>query len=215
MSLRTSDEVRPWARSIRQKVSTRQMPPWFADPAHGSFANDARLNQQQIDTIVKWGDAGAPQGNPADTPQVPTYSDGWQLGEPDYVITLPRIEIPAEGKDIFPTPNPTIDIPDDRWVRAVEIRPSAREVTHHTVLSWGAAWAAAWSARPSGTRRHRRSRAERALHVRGEGYGDGTRHYGPGDPGGRRESALQPHIRGHARAEHPPGSELAQLSRDG
>ena len=60
---------------------------------------------------MKWVDAGAPQGNPADTPQVPTYSDGWQLGEPDYVITLPRIEIPAEGKDIFPTPNLTMTFP--------------------------------------------------------------------------------------------------------
>lgn len=134
MSLRTYDEVRPWARSIRQKVSTRQMPPWFADPAHGAFANDARLSQPQIDTIVKWVDAGAPQGNPVDAPKLPTFTDGWQLGEPDYIITLPRIEIPAEGKDIFPTPNITIDIPEDRWVRAVEIRPSNREVTHHTVL---------------------------------------------------------------------------------
>lgn len=53
MALRTYDEVRPWARSIKQKVSTRLMPPWFADPAHGTFAKDARLTDQQIDTIVK------------------------------------------------------------------------------------------------------------------------------------------------------------------
>src|SRR5215210_1384988 len=52
MALRTYDEVRPWARAIKQKVMAREMPPWFADPAHGSFANDARLSQQQIDTIV-------------------------------------------------------------------------------------------------------------------------------------------------------------------
>ena len=134
MALRTYDEVRPWARSIRQKVSTRQMPPWFADPAHGSFSNDARLTNQQIDTIVTWVDAGAPRGNPADEPHVPALPEGWQLGEPDYIITLPAIDVPAEGKDIFPTPNITIDIPDDRWIRALEIRPSNREVTHHSVL---------------------------------------------------------------------------------
>jgi mono/diheme cytochrome c family protein len=134
MSLRTYDEVRPWARSIKQKVQSRQMPPWFADPAHGSFKNDARLTDTQIDTIVKWVDAGAPRGNAADEPKPPALTEGWQLGEPDYVITLPTIDVPAAGKDIFPTPNLTIDIPEDRWIRALEIRPSNREVTHHTVL---------------------------------------------------------------------------------
>ena len=134
MSLRTYDEVRPWARSIKQKVQNREMPPWFADPAHGTFKNDARLSDKQIDTIVKWVDAGAPRGNPADEPTIPALPEGWQLGEPDYIITLPTIEVPADGKDIFPTPNITIDIPADRWIRALEIRPSNREVTHHSVL---------------------------------------------------------------------------------
>lgn len=134
MALRTYDEVRPWARSIKDKVAKRLMPPWFADPAHGTFKNDARLSQQQIDTIVTWVDAGAPRGNPADEPKVPVLTEGWQLGEPDHIITLPTVNIPAEGGDIFPTPNITIDIPEDRWVRAIEIRPSNREVTHHSVL---------------------------------------------------------------------------------
>lgn len=134
MPLRTFDEVRPWARSIKQKVASRQMPPWFADPAHGTFANDARLTTAQIDTIARWVDAGAPRGNPSDAPRPREFTDGWQLGEPDYIITLPTVEIPAEGKDYFPTPNLTLDIPEDRWIRAVEIRPSNREVTHHSVL---------------------------------------------------------------------------------
>ena len=110
------------------------MPPWFADPAHGTFKNDARLTDTQIDTIVKWVDAGAPRGNPADEPKLPALTEGWQLGEPDYIITLPTVNVPAEGNDIFPTPNLTIDIPEDRWIRALEIRPSNREVTHHSVL---------------------------------------------------------------------------------
>jgi hypothetical protein len=134
MALRTFDEVRPWARAIKQKVTSRQMPPWFADPAHGTFANDPRLSDQQIDTIARWVDAGAPRGNPADEPKVPAFTEGWQLGEPDYIITLPTVNIPAEGNDYFPTPNLTIDIPEDRWIRALEIRPSNKEVTHHSVL---------------------------------------------------------------------------------
>ena len=134
MALRTFDEVRPWARAIKQKVTAREMPPWFADPAHGTFANDARLSQQQIDTIVRWVDTGTARGNPADEPRLPSFTDGWQLGEPDFIITLPLVNIPAEGKDYFPTPNLTLDIPEDRWIRALEIRPSNREVTHHTVI---------------------------------------------------------------------------------
>lgn len=134
MPLRSFDEVRPWARAIKQKVVAREMPPWFADPAHGTFANDPRLSQQQIDTIVRWADTGAVRGRPADEPRLPAFTEGWQLGEPDYIITLPLVNIPAEGKDYFPTPNLKLDLPEDRWIRALEIRPSNREVTHHSVI---------------------------------------------------------------------------------
>ena len=65
---------------------------------------------------------------------MPSFTEGWQLGEPDYIITLPLVNIPAEGKDYFPTPNLKLDMPEDRWIRALEIRPSNREVTHHTVI---------------------------------------------------------------------------------
>jgi hypothetical protein len=134
MSLRTFDEVRPWARAIKQKVTSRQMPPWFADAPAGEFANDPRLTPQQIDTIARWVDGGAARGNPADEPKAPALTEGWQLGEPDYVITLPVVNIPAEGRDYFPTPSLTLDLPEDRWIRAMEIRPSNREVTHHSVI---------------------------------------------------------------------------------
>jgi hypothetical protein len=134
MSLRTFDEVRPWARSIKQKVIAREMPPWLADAAPGVFSNDPRLTPQQIDTIVRWVDGGLVRGNAADEPRLPALTDGWQLGEPDYIITLPVVNIPAEGRDYFPTPNLTLDLPEDRWIRAVEIRPSNREVTHHSVI---------------------------------------------------------------------------------
>ena len=134
MSLRTFDEVRPWARAIKQKVTSRQMPPWFAAAPPGEFANDARLSAQQIDTIAQWVDGGAVRGNPSDEPKLPALTEGWQLGEPDYVITLPVVNIPADGRDYFPTPNLALDLPEDRWIRAMEIRPSNREVTHHSVI---------------------------------------------------------------------------------
>src|SRR5215831_9715953 len=80
MSLITYKDVRPWARAIRDKVASRTMPPWFADPAHGTFKNDRSLTQAQIDTIVRWADADARQGDPAQMPALPKFAEGWQLG---------------------------------------------------------------------------------------------------------------------------------------
>jgi hypothetical protein len=78
MSLLTFDDARPWAKSIRQKVADRSMPPWFADPAHGKFANDTSLTDAQIATIVDWAERGAPRGDPADVPEAPAFDDiGW------------------------------------------------------------------------------------------------------------------------------------------
>jgi len=134
MSLLTYDDARPWVRSIRAKVVARQMPPWFADPAVGSFANDARLTDTEIATLTRWVDAGAPRGDDNDMPALPRFTEGWQLGEPDYVINLPEVQIPAAGGDYFPTPNVAVDIPEDHWIRAIEIRPSNRVVTHHSVI---------------------------------------------------------------------------------
>src|SRR5207253_6011308 len=93
-SLMTYDEIRPWARSIRQKVLAREMPPWYIDKNVGvqHFSNDASLSDAQIATIVKWVDAGAPQGNPADMPPPRTFPDeqAWQIGKPDVLVALPK-----------------------------------------------------------------------------------------------------------------------------
>ena len=137
MSLLTYQDARPYARAIRDKVVSRSMPPWFADPKFGSFANDARLSATEIDTIAKWVDTGAPQGDAKDMPNAPRFTDGWQLGEPDLIVELPEVQIPAampNGGDYFPTPNVAMDLKEDRWIRALEIRPSNREVTHHSVI---------------------------------------------------------------------------------
>lgn len=133
MSLLTYRDARPWARSIQRVVVNGEMPPWFASPEHGKWANDARLSRKEIDTIVAWVEGGAKPGDPAAMPEPPEFTEGWQLGEPDYVIELPEVTVPADGPDLFPNQFVRIDIPERRWVRAVEFRPGDRTVNHHQV----------------------------------------------------------------------------------
>jgi hypothetical protein len=90
MSLITYKEARPWARSIREKVVGGEMPPWPADPKHGEFANERKLSQREIDTISSWVDQGAPEGNPKDLPPAPQFAEGWRVGKPDVVLTMPE-----------------------------------------------------------------------------------------------------------------------------
>jgi mono/diheme cytochrome c family protein len=134
MTFTSYDEVRPWAKVIREKVRTREMPPWGADPAHSlKMRNDRSLTQAQIDTIVAWVDGGAPKGNDADLPPMPKFADGWTFGrEPDYVLEMPvEATIPAEGElgvQMFYTPVPWSE---DRFAETLEIRPGNRAVVHH------------------------------------------------------------------------------------
>ena len=94
MSLVTFRDARPWARAMKTKVESRQMPPWFADPAHGRFANDRSLSQKDIDTIAKWADSGALEGDPKDAPPpVEWPGDGWQI-KPDIVVRGPEFRYP-------------------------------------------------------------------------------------------------------------------------
>lgn len=137
MSLLTYREARPWARSIRRVVVNGEMPPWFANPEHGVWANDSRLSEQEIETIVAWVDGGALAGDPALMPEPPRFRDGWQLGEPDYVIELPPVTVPASGPDLVPNQLVRLDIPERRWLRAVEFQPGDRSVNHHQIAFMG------------------------------------------------------------------------------
>jgi mono/diheme cytochrome c family protein len=144
MSLVTYEETRPWAKAIKQRVATRNMPPWHLDKTVGiqKFQNDASLSDEQIATIVKWVDAGAPQGNPKDMPpakQWPT-DDGWKLskqfGEPDLVLKSDSYTMPARGQDVWFKPLTSVPLTEPRWVRAVEMRPgtpAGRRITHHVL----------------------------------------------------------------------------------
>jgi mono/diheme cytochrome c family protein len=134
MTLTSYEDVRPWAKVIREKVRSREMPPWGADPAHSlKMRNDRSLTQAQIDTIVAWVDGGAPKGSDADLPPVPTFADGWTFGrEPDYILEMPvEASIPAEGEvgvQMFYSPVPWSE---DRFAETLEIRPGNRAVVHH------------------------------------------------------------------------------------
>jgi hypothetical protein len=140
MSLLSFDEARPWARSIKTKVLAREMPPWAADPRFGEFRNHLTLEQPAIDTLVAWVDAGAPQGEGA-PPPAPALPDGWstEMGRPpDQVIETPfEFEVPATGE--VPTFTIWLKLPfkDDKFIEALELRPSNPRVVHHSSVSLG------------------------------------------------------------------------------
>jgi hypothetical protein len=134
MSLLTYDDARPYARSIKQRVVSRVMPPWGADPAHGEFKNDPRLSQAEIDTITAWVDGGAVKGHDADLPKAPQFADGWTIGKPDAVFTMEEeYDIPATGVIPYQYLRVPTHLTEDKWIQAIEIRPSANAQVHHVL----------------------------------------------------------------------------------
>lgn len=136
MSFMNYREVRPWAKSIREKVVSREMPPWFADPEYGEFSNDCRLSQKEIDTIVAWVEGGAKEGDPRDTPPNPKFVDGWQIGEPDVILPMTvEFEIPAEGVIPYKYFAVPTNFTEDRYVQFAEIRSGDRAHVHHVIVN--------------------------------------------------------------------------------
>jgi mono/diheme cytochrome c family protein len=135
MSLITYDAARPYARSIKQKVASKQMPPWGADPQYGTFRNDPRLSQKDIDTIVAWVDAGAPKGDDKDLPPAPQFAaEGWTIGKPDAVFTMEEsYQIPASGTIEYLYFRVPTHLTEDKWIQAIEIKPGARSHVHHVI----------------------------------------------------------------------------------
>jgi hypothetical protein len=145
MSLVTYEDVRPWIRSIRNRVATRQMPPWHIDKTVGiqEFKNDRSLSDEQMATVVRWIEAGAPRGNASDLPPARQWPDeqGWELakmfgGPPDLVIKSTPYTMPARAQDAWWRPIVETGLTEPRWVRAIEIRPSSvpgRRITHHAL----------------------------------------------------------------------------------
>jgi hypothetical protein len=144
MSLLTYQETRPWATAIKMRVLSRQMPPWHLDKTVGiqHFQNDRSLTDDEIRTIVRWVDSGAPLGDPKEMPPAKQWSDdvGWQLakqfGEPDLIIKSTPYTMPADGQDVWWKPSVEVPLTEPRWVRAVEMRTgtlAGRKITHHAL----------------------------------------------------------------------------------
>ena len=145
MSLVTYEEVRPWVKSIAARIGGRQMPPWHIDKTIGiqKFKNDRSLADDQIATVLKWIAAGAPKGDVADLPPAKiwkddanTWTEAEKLGPPDLVIASTPYHMPAQAQDAWWKPVVPTGLTEPRWVRAIEIKPSAvsgRKITHHAL----------------------------------------------------------------------------------
>ena len=145
MSLITYNEARPWARSIKERVATRQMPPWHIDKSVGvqKFKNDMSLTDEQVAKVVRWVDQGAPQGDPKDLPPPkPLVTDNeWKavrdgFGPPDLVVRSADYTMPAQHQDVWFRPMSDLPITEPHWVKMVEIRPTnlkARKIIHHSI----------------------------------------------------------------------------------
>lgn len=137
MSLITYDEVRPWARSIARMVRSHEMPPWSASrQQRGLFLDERYLEDDEIDTILAWVQGGAPLGDPADAPPAIDFESngGWHIGEPDLVLKQPvDYCVPDDVADEYQYFRQTItaeQLPEDRWIKAVEFRPTGQFVHH-------------------------------------------------------------------------------------
>jgi hypothetical protein len=138
MSLLTYEDVRPWARTIKNKVTQRLMPPWHIERNVGiqQFKDDPSLSDAEIATIASWVDAGAPRGNAADMPPPATFPDDetWHIGEPDLIVEIPKPHVvPASGGDLWIDYIADSGLAEDRYLQAVEAKPGpgARAVVHH------------------------------------------------------------------------------------
>ncbi len=141
MAFTTYEETRPWVKSIAQKVSAKEMPPWHASSEqHGLFENERTLTDEQIETVVAWVNSGAKRGNPAAGPEPVTWpaTDGWLIGEPDLVLRPDEpffVEDDVDDLYVRLTTKMTPEVfPEDRYIKAMEFRPGG-PVVHHIILT--------------------------------------------------------------------------------
>ena len=128
--------VRRRGAAIATAVKSRSMPPWLPEPGHGEFAHERRLAEAEIATIVQWAEHGAPEGDPARRPPPPSFAEGWQLGTPDLVLTLPESYVlrPA-SRDVFRSFVIPVGVTGTRYVRGVEFRADNPRVLHHASVA--------------------------------------------------------------------------------
>ena len=138
MSFLSYQSTRPWAKAMKTAVATRKMPPWFADPNYGHFSNDRSLKQSEIETIAKWAENGAPEGDASDAPPTVQWPEGWQI-QPDIIVQGPTTEVPAHPKNNV-VEWMSVTVPTgfikDTWITSVQIKPEHSAVTHHICLGF-------------------------------------------------------------------------------
>ncbi len=135
MPLVTYEQTQRWAGKIAAAVEMRMMPPWFADPRYGHFANDPSLSEEQIATIAAWAKAGAPAGDEHEAPAPRQWNEGWNIPPPDVVLKMPKaVRIPARGEVEYTYEIVATHFAEDKWVQMVEVRPSSAAHVHHAVV---------------------------------------------------------------------------------
>src|SRR5205814_1925594 len=134
-SLTTYDDVKRRGTLIAKAVTSRAMPPWKAVASDYPYHGDRRLSDRDIETVRRWVEAGMPEGDPAQLPAMPAFTPGWQLGPPDLVVSMNEpFEVPAYGPDVYRNFVVPLNLKEDKWVRAVDFRPSAKSVVHHSLF---------------------------------------------------------------------------------
>jgi mono/diheme cytochrome c family protein len=128
-------DVQRHAATIREVVNQRYMPPWKPKDTGIAFANHRQLSQEQIDIINRWVEEDCPEGDPSKCPPAPMFVDGWSLGPPDLVVKMEQsFQVPASGPDIYRSFVLPLNLPEDKWVKALELRPTARGAVHHALF---------------------------------------------------------------------------------
>jgi hypothetical protein len=135
MALTRYGEVRPWAKAIQTAVQTRKMPPWHAEPQQGKFANDTRMSDVEVASVVAWVKNGAPEGNPNDLPALSQASSDWRMGAPDLVFSIEEHTLGSNGPSGQESFVVKTNLKEDIWVEAAEIRPGNRKVVHHALVT--------------------------------------------------------------------------------
>ncbi len=132
-SLMDYQSARPYAPLIKARVMDRSMPPWKPLPGEGDFRDARVLTAEEIETLRQWADAGAPEGDARDSPPLLTFPDGWVLGQPNLVLTMPEFSVPA-GRDVYRCFSLDTELTQDRYIRAIQVRPGNRAMVHHVLL---------------------------------------------------------------------------------
>jgi mono/diheme cytochrome c family protein len=133
-SLLSYEDMCRKGKTIGKATASHSMPPWKAEPASYAYRDERRLTEQQIALIQSWVAQGMPEGNSSQRPAPPKFASGWQLGEPDLVIEMPAgFHVPADGPDIYRNIPVQLGLSEDKWITAIDMKPSARAVVHHVL----------------------------------------------------------------------------------